>query len=125
MSATKGRLIAEMPVTEESINMSDRLHGGMTATLVDQLSSLALTTALVNSDDPKTDSRYSKVKSVSVDLSISYLNGIKKGETLVIEANTLKAGRTLAFLEVSIYNKNNNQLVATGKHTKYLFNDNS
>ena len=100
MSASNGRLIAEMTVTDQSVNMSDQLHGGMTATLIDQLSSMALTTALVDSNDPKIDPKYVKVKSVSVDLSISFMNGIKRGQTLVIDANTLKAGKTLAFLDV-------------------------
>ena len=120
VSASNGRLTAEMEVTEESLNWSDSLHGGMTATLVDQLSSLALTTALVKEEDLKTETNFAKVKSVSLDLSISYLNGVKKGETLLIEAKTLKFGKTIAFLCVDIFNKQTNQLVVTGKHTKYL-----
>jgi acyl-coenzyme A thioesterase 13 len=50
----------------------------------------------------------------------SFLKAAKKGETLVIDAETVKLGRTLAFLSVEFRNKQNNELLATGKHTKYV-----
>lgn len=50
----------------------------------------------------------------------SFLKAAKKGETLLIDAETVKLGRTLAFLAVEFRNKQNNELLATGKHTKYL-----
>ena len=50
----------------------------------------------------------------------SFLKAAKKGETLLIDAETVKLGRTLAFLSVEFRNKKNNELLATGKHTKYL-----
>ncbi len=49
-----------------------------------------------------------------------FLKAAKKGETLVIDAETVKLGRTLAFLSVEFRNKQNNELLATGKHTKYV-----
>ena len=109
-----------MEVTDQSTNYSDLLHGGMTATIVDQLSSLALTTAMVKIEDLKADQTFVKVKSVSLDLSITYLKAIRRGETILIDANTLKFGRNIAFLSVEIFNKQTNELVVTGKHTKYL-----
>ncbi|CAG2116640.1 unnamed protein product [Medioppia subpectinata] len=132
-SASKGRLTAHVIVTKEMTNWSDRLHGGMTATLVDQLSSLALTTALVTPEQQregvfaKVNSvsfpfLFAKVNSVSLDLSITYLNGVQLGDTLLIEANALKCGKNIAFLSVDVFNQNTNQLVANGKHTKYLLN---
>jgi acyl-coenzyme A thioesterase 13 len=53
-------------------------------------------------------------------LIYSFLKAAKKGETLVIDAETVKLGRTLAFLSVEFRNKQNNELLATGKHTKYV-----
>ena len=50
----------------------------------------------------------------------SFLKAAKKGETVVIDAETVKLGRTLAYLAVEFRNKQNNELLATGKHTKYL-----
>ncbi|CAG2178956.1 unnamed protein product [Oppiella nova] len=120
-SASKGRISAEMVVTEGSTNFSGRLHGGMTATIVDQLSSLALTAALVT-DSEQREQHFAKVNSVSLDLSVQFLSGVQLGDTLLIEANALKCGKNIAFLSVDIYNKKSNQLVANGKHTKYLLN---
>ncbi|XP_054153534.1 acyl-coenzyme A thioesterase 13-like [Oppia nitens] len=120
--AFKGRLIAEMLVTKEATNWSNHLHGGMTATIVDQLSSLALTTAFIDENDIKDETFY-KARSVSLDLSITYLTSVQLGQTIVIEANTLKCGKNIAFLSVDIFNKDSKQLIAKGSHTKYLLNN--
>ena len=110
-----------MLVTKDATNWSDRLHGGMTAAIVDQLSSLALTTAFVNEEDIH-EELFVKIPSVSLDLSITYLSGVQLGETIIIEANTLKCGKNIAFLSVDIINKQTKHLVAKGSHTKYLLN---
>ena len=91
------------------------LHGGMTATLVDQLSTLALKSAYEDPAGPPLPSQTS-----SVELSVSYLAAVKVGDDILIQANTIKRGRTLAFLSVDITNKSTGKIVATGKHTKYL-----
>lgn len=49
-----------------------------------------------------------------------FFKAAKKGDTILIDAETIKLGRTLAFLSVEFRNKQNNELIATGKHTKYL-----
>jgi acyl-coenzyme A thioesterase 13 len=107
-----------MLVTNESTNYSDILHGGMTATIVDQISSLALTTALLS--EPSPDEKMTRIASVSIELSISYMSPIKLGQTILIEANTLKYGKSIAFLNVDIFNKETLKLVANAKHTKYI-----
>ena len=50
-----------------------------------------------------------------------YLNAVKLGETIVIEANTLKRGKKLAFLKAKVYRKSDNSIVAIGKQTLALF----
>ncbi|KAK3089465.1 hypothetical protein FSP39_003854 [Pinctada imbricata] len=80
----------------------------MTATLVDAVSTWALLTT------PQ------QQPGVSVDLSVSYMKAVKVGDIIVIDAQTLKCGRTLAFLTVDIKSKTNGQLVAQGKHTKFI-----
>lgn len=50
----------------------------------------------------------------------SFLKGVKIGEKILIEAKTNKAGRTLAFLEVNITNKETGVLIAKGSHTKFI-----
>lgn len=107
-----------MLVTKESANLSGNLHGGMTATIVDQISTLALTTAVLSK--ALNNESFARIGSVSVELSLSYMSPVKIGETILIEANTLKYGRSLAFLNVNIFNKETLKLVANGKHTKYI-----
>ena len=50
-----------------------------------------------------------------------YLSPAKQGDTILIEAECLKVGRSLAFATVDIRNKSNDgRLVAQGRHTKYI-----
>lgn len=51
---------------------------------------------------------------------ISYMNAAKEGDNVEVEAVTRKLGKKLAFLEVEVRNKDKNQLLATGRHTKYV-----
>ncbi|KAJ9586070.1 hypothetical protein L9F63_020267 [Diploptera punctata] len=110
ISGGNGRCSAELKVEPEHQNRMGTLHGGLTATLVDTLSTVALVTHEVG------------VPGVTVDLHISYLKAAKDGETVVIDCNTLKAGKTLAFLEVEIKKKETGELVAKGSHTKFIGN---
>ena len=45
----------------------------------------------------------------------------KKGDTISIVAECLKVGKTMAFVNVDIFNKSDgNKIVAQGRHTKVL-----
>ncbi|XP_060554572.1 acyl-coenzyme A thioesterase 13-like [Ruditapes philippinarum] len=103
-----GACTCEMQVAEEHQNRAGTLHGGMTCTLVDAVS----TWALLGTDEP--------VAGVSVDLSVSFMRGAKVGDDIIIDAKMLKRGKRLAFLTVDITNKLDGNLLAQGKHTKYI-----
>ena len=60
LEAGTGRCLAEMTVDEEHTNKNGRLHGGLTATLVDTVS----TAALMTTGEGK--------PGVSVDMNITY-----------------------------------------------------
>ncbi|KAK3913183.1 Acyl-coenzyme A thioesterase 13 [Frankliniella fusca] len=109
ISGGEGKCTAELKVEEEHQNIGGTLHGGMTATMVDIVSTLAMMTH-----------EKSKSPGVTVDLHVTYLKGAKVGEDIVIEASTLKAGKNLAYLHVDIINKKNNELIARGSHTKFV-----
>ncbi|XP_051526863.1 acyl-coenzyme A thioesterase 13-like [Myxocyprinus asiaticus] len=108
VSATPGRVVCEMKVEEEHTNRGGTLHGGLTATLVDVIS----TTAIMYSERG--------APGVSVDMNITYMNAAKIGEDILITAQVLKQGRTLAFATVDLTNKENGKLIAQGRHTKHL-----
>ncbi|XP_048764038.2 acyl-coenzyme A thioesterase 13-like [Ostrea edulis] len=104
----EGRCQCEMTVKEEHQNADGTLHGGMTATLVGAVSAWALMTT------------ERQVPGVSVDLSVSFMKPVKIGNDIVIDADTLKIGKTLAFCSVDIKLKSDGSLVAQGKHTTYV-----
>lgn len=49
-----------------------------------------------------------------------YLAAAKVGDSVIIDADTIKLGRTLAFLKVSIIRKEDNVVLAQGTHTKFI-----
>ncbi|RVE66489.1 hypothetical protein OJAV_G00107660 [Oryzias javanicus] len=108
LSASQGKIVCEMKVKEEHTNRGGTLHGGLTATLVDVVSTLAI----MNSERG--------APGVSVDMNITYMNAAKIGEDVLITAQVLKQGRTLAFATVDLTNKATGKLIAQGRHTKHL-----
>ncbi|KAG7317172.1 hypothetical protein KOW79_019470 [Hemibagrus wyckioides] len=108
VSASPGKVVCEMKVEEEHTNRGGTLHGGLTATLVDVIS----TTALLYTERG--------APGVSVDMNITYMNAAKVGEDILITAQVLKQGRSLAFATVDLTNKANGKLIAQGRHTKHL-----
>lgn len=84
------------------------LHGGFSAHLVDTVTTLALMT------HPE------GTPGVSVDMNLTYLKAAKVGEEILIEARILRRGRTLAFLECEIKNKDTGSLLVKGSHTKFV-----
>ncbi|KAI8478323.1 Acyl-coenzyme A thioesterase 13 [Branchiostoma belcheri] len=109
VSAEPGKCVFEMKVAEEHLNLPGTLHGGLTATLVDGLT----TYALLSMEGGK--------PGVSVDLHVSYLKAAKPGETITIAAEVLKMGRTLAYTTAQIKNEQGD-VIAQGLHTKHVGN---
>ncbi|XP_068620006.1 acyl-coenzyme A thioesterase 13-like [Battus philenor] len=106
---TSGKLVTEFEVGPEHLNQRGTLHGGFIAHLVDAVSTYALTA----NDNVET-------RGVSIDLSVSYLNAARQGDNVEVEAITRKVGKKIAFLDVEIRNKSTNEVIATGRHTKYV-----
>ncbi|XP_033010601.1 acyl-coenzyme A thioesterase 13 [Lacerta agilis] len=108
ISATPGKIVCEMKVEEEHTNRGGTLHGGLTATLIDDVSTFALL--------------YTEraAPGVSVDMNITYMSAAKIGDEIQITAEILKQGRKLAFANVDLINKATGKLIAQGRHTKYL-----
>ncbi|KAJ8737795.1 hypothetical protein PYW08_000390 [Mythimna loreyi] len=104
-----GRMTTEFKVGPEHLNQRGTLHGGFIAHLVDAISTYALTT------NDNVDTR-----GVSVEISVSYMSAAREGDNIEVEAITRKLGKKIAFLEVLVKNKDKNQLLATGRHTKYI-----
>ncbi|XP_003219793.1 acyl-coenzyme A thioesterase 13 [Anolis carolinensis] len=108
LSADSGKVVCEIEVAEEHTNWGENMHGGLTATLIDVVS----TAALLHSERG--------APGVSVDMNITYVSPAKIGDKILITAEILKQGRTLAFTTVDLTNKATGRLIAQGRHTKYL-----
>jgi len=106
----EGIIIFKVAVTKGLQNPSGMLHGGVAASLIDEVT----TYALVIKDK---ESRFG----VSVNLSCSYVSAGRPGETIYIEGKVLKVGKTLAFLEGVIRDEKGNVLVHA-HHTKFVGN---
>lgn len=110
VSAAPEKVICEMKVEEQHANKMGTLHGGLTATLIDSISTVALLCSERG------------LPGVSVDMNVTYMSPAKIGEEIVITAQILKQGRTLAFASVDLTNKATGKLIAQGRHTKHLGN---
>nr|XP_056710703.1 acyl-coenzyme A thioesterase 13 [Euleptes europaea] len=108
LSASPGKVVCEMKIEEEHTNRGGTLHGGLTATLVDVVS----TAALVHTER--------QAPGVSVEMNISYMSAAKIGDEILITAEVLKQGRSLAFANVDLTSKSTGKLIAQGRHTKFL-----
>ncbi|CAL1538013.1 unnamed protein product [Lymnaea stagnalis] len=90
------------------LNATGSLHGGVIASLVDAVSTYALTTT--GSGRPGS----------SIDLNVSYMRPVKLDDVIVISASTLSCGSRLAVSSVDILNKETGKLIAQGRHTKFV-----
>jgi acyl-coenzyme A thioesterase 13 len=109
LSSEPGRVVARLLVDEPVQNMFGRLHGGAIATLVDDVGTLAI----VSADGDRRPG-------VSVDLNVSYVGAGRPVEPVLIEAQVLKSGRSLAFVEVTLRHEGDGSLIARGRMTKLL-----
>ncbi|KAL7643317.1 UNVERIFIED_CONTAM: hypothetical protein RMT77_006609 [Armadillidium vulgare] len=108
LSGGNGKCVAQLQIQKEHQNIKGTLHGGVTASLVDTISTITL----MASERQLTGS--------SVDLKVSYLRPVPKNAVIIIEADTVKIGKTLAFLTVKIKDEKSGKIVATGEHIKYV-----
>jgi len=108
ITASPGQCTLSLVVDKPHTNMGGTLHGGFSAHLVDTVTTMALLT------------NEGGLPGVSVDMNINYLKAAKLGEEILIEARTLRKGRTLAFLECEIKNKDSGALLVKGSHTKFI-----
>ena len=106
ISADEGSVKVEFDVLEEHTNSMGTLHGGLTASLID----LVTTTAILSSKRSE--------KGVSVDLHVIYMAPAKIGDTIIVSANVVKFGNKIAFTTADLIRKKDDILIAKGVHTK-------
>uniref|UniRef100_A0AC34GVS1 Thioesterase domain-containing protein n=1 Tax=Panagrolaimus sp. ES5 TaxID=591445 RepID=A0AC34GVS1_9BILA len=96
----------EYTVTKDVLNTVGKLHEGCVATLLDVcMASLICDENQLNLQQ----------NGVTVDLEISHLNTVDLGETIIIDAKSLKNGKKLVVLQAKVYRKSDKEIVAFGK----------
>ena len=109
LSYADGKCKAQFTVAEEHLNGFGILHGGFTSSVIDVISSYALTSYQTG-----------KPAGASVDLHVTFLKAAFPGEVVTVNAETIRAGKTLAFLAVELTKNDGKDVVARGQHTKFL-----
>lgn len=102
-----GKCTAEFKVRPEHLNHGGGLHGGFTATVVDNCTIFALLSK-------------NKPFGVSVDLHVSYLKGAKLGDEVLIDATAVRAGNRLAYMECELKHKESGSIIARGTQTVFM-----
>ncbi|XP_060071041.1 acyl-coenzyme A thioesterase 13-like [Ylistrum balloti] len=108
VSGEGGSMVCEMDVLPTDRNSHGTLHGGMICTLADAVSSWAFHVV-----------ERTQV-SVSTGLHVMFMKPAKVGTTIIIEARTVKRGRKMVFLEVTITDKEKGFIVAKVNHSKLI-----
>ncbi|MCB9074942.1 MAG: PaaI family thioesterase [Chitinophagales bacterium] len=95
VEVNEGQLIFEFTILETQLNPNGILHGGVMATMLDELMGGATWT--LNKPYPF----------ATINLQVDYLSPAKVGEVIRGEANVIKAGSTVVHAEAKLYNSKN------------------
>ncbi|KAJ3332328.1 Acyl-coenzyme A thioesterase 13 [Blyttiomyces sp. JEL0837] len=109
VDAEVGKVTWEMTVARKFTNGRGFMHGGAIASVIDNLSSLAILTHSIDG-----------FSGVSVSLSTDYCSAAPENAVLKIVSEVTQHGRQLVYTHTRIYLKETGRLVAMGSHTKYV-----
>ncbi|KAI0690852.1 HotDog domain-containing protein [Cytidiella melzeri] len=109
----KAKMVFELDVTEDLCNAIGSLHGGCTAALVDQCTSMAIA-LLSQYISPGEDIH------VSVALNTTFHTPAPLGTQIKIVSTTIAYGSRTRTARAEIYENSRNRLVATGTHVKMV-----
>lgn len=105
VSADEGTTTAKTDQTSE--NASGGVHGGLLATMLDSAMGSACRDEL---DDPD-------ATVVTVQLSVTYLNGAEPGDELRADATVKKATKSLCLVDGEVRRVGDDELIAAGQAT--------
>lgn len=53
-------------------------------------------------------------------MHVSYLKGAKEGDSVLVDATTVRAGKNLAYIECELRQEQDGSVIAKGSQTKYI-----
>jgi 1,4-dihydroxy-2-naphthoyl-CoA hydrolase len=99
-------LVMEMPVTPKAHQPMGLLHGGVSAYIIETIGSVGSTLLIdINKEHP-----------VGLEINANHVKGIKTG-TIKAVAKLVHGGRRTHIWQVDIHNKENGDLICTGRLT--------
>ncbi|KAL4402625.1 fatty acyl-CoA hydrolase [Malassezia pachydermatis] len=109
VAARPGFVDTRFDIGEENLNRARTLHGGLIATLVDSVGSLAVA------------SRGWFNTGISTDINATFVKpGGKLGDTVRVTGEIIGMGKTLAYTRIELRDVQSQALLAYGSHTKYI-----
>ncbi|XP_045825809.1 acyl-coenzyme A thioesterase 13-like [Trifolium pratense] len=104
-----GRVLFSMNIPPRLLNSGNYLHGGVITTLVNVVGAAAIPAA-----------GFPWETGVSLEINVSCLDATYAHEEIEIDARVLRVGKTIAAVSVEFRKKKTGQIIAQGRHTKYL-----
>ena len=117
------RVDFKLEVVPSLTNSGGSLHGGAQATLVDTLTTTALSAAQAHENLLAGDSEVESRDRGTTSLRVDYMDGGRPGETVFISATVDRVGGSLCFLSAEIYNVREGgrrTVLSKGSHLKAL-----
>ncbi|KAH8304900.1 hypothetical protein KR018_001554 [Drosophila ironensis] len=108
------RVVGEFTVCPEHCNRQKTLHGGLTATIFEDLTAMAMVSRGINPETPP---------GRAASLKISYMAPAKLGDLVEIEAATIRAGKTVAYLDCILRLKKDGKILAKGSQVRTFIPD--
>lgn len=106
-SIEPGRIVCLLPVSHKLQNRHGTLHGGATATIVDTIGTAALLTQQPDGG-------------VSLNIATTYLHAMPGEGIVKIDAKVAKVGRSIAVIDVQLFDTASGRLVSSGTHIKHV-----
>ncbi|ORY75957.1 Thioesterase/thiol ester dehydrase-isomerase [Leucosporidium creatinivorum] len=108
LDAKPGWVKGSMVVEKHQVNRLGSLHGGVTASLVDTVGSLSLSTKGL------------WMTGVSTDIGVTYVRAALLGEEVLLRGEVVGQGKTLAYTRIEMTSAKTGKLLAFGTHTKSI-----
>ncbi|KAF9035903.1 hypothetical protein BJ165DRAFT_1355064 [Panaeolus papilionaceus] len=109
----EGKVVVEVPVTQDMLNAEGSVHNGCIITLIDLCSTLALHAVILTKQED--------YATVSQTMNIMYHNGVARlGDTLSIVNTSLAMGDSGHSARTEIWSTKHRQLIATGAQIKLV-----
>lgn len=106
----EGYVRMSLLIEEKHTNPNGVMHGGVVTSLMDE----AVGGVIVSVRGMEA---MMAAPHATVEMSVGFMAGPRPGDVLVIEARTLKVGRTVAFGEAEVRRRGRDDLIAKGRFT--------